>query len=130
MVEFDGIDIVAADIKIPGVDALLGSALYDGEMEIYLAVLQAFMESIPAVIDKLRNVSEADLGNYANVVHGFCGSCASIGAEQLRERAFVLEKKSKAGDFSGIPALNYALIKNASTLVSDIEAFLTSLSTR
>ena len=127
MVEFVEFDIDVADINIPGVDAELGSRLYDYEMDIYLDVLQAFADSISGTIEKPRSVSEESLGNYANAVHGLGGSCASIGAEEMKNKTIEVEQKIKAGDFSGVLTLNDELINDAEKLVSDIQAWLTRL---
>jgi HPt (histidine-containing phosphotransfer) domain-containing protein len=121
-------EIDVSDIKIPGVEAELGSSLYGGEMDIYLSVLRSFAASIPAAIDKIRTVSAETLPQYATVVHGLKGSCASIAAEDVKEKAFDLEKKAKAGDLNGVLALNEALLKDAEQLVKDIQVWLDGLS--
>ena len=117
-------DIDASDIDIPGVDAELGSDLYDGEMDIYIAALRSFATHIPAALDNLSHVSEETLHEYATNVHGLKGSCAGIGAESIRERAYDLETKAKDNDLSGVLALNKGLIEDTEKLVSDIQAWL------
>ena len=123
----DFTDIDASDINIPGVDAVLGSDIYDGEMDIYIGALQSFVTHIPAALDKLSHVSEETLHNYETAVHGLKGSCAGIGAEDIKERAYDLETKAKAGDLSGILTLNEGLIEDAKKLVSGIQAWLDGL---
>jgi HPt (histidine-containing phosphotransfer) domain-containing protein len=120
-------EIDVSDIVIPGVDAETGSFLYGGEMDIYLSVLRSFAGTIPAAIEKLRTVSAETLPQYATVVHGLKGSCASIGAEEVRKKAYELEIKSKAGDLDGVLALNEALCKEAEQLVKDMQAWLEKL---
>jgi HPt (histidine-containing phosphotransfer) domain-containing protein len=120
-------EIEVSDIVILGVDAETGSFLYGGEMDIYLSVLKSFAGSIPDAIEKLRTVTAETLPQYATVVHGLKGSCASIGAEKVREKAYELEVKSKAGDLDGVLALNGALLKEAEQLVKDIQAWLDSI---
>jgi HPt (histidine-containing phosphotransfer) domain-containing protein len=117
-------DLDPEDIKIPGVDAESGSSLYGGEMDIYVSALHSFANNIPAAIDRLRSVSQKTLGDYATNVHGLKGSCASIGAESLRVKAYDLEMKSKAGDLSTVLAKNDALLRDAELLVRDIKAWL------
>gem|GEM_PF-830826 len=120
----DMLDIDASDVNIPGIDAEAGTSLYSGEMDIYIAVLKSFSVNIPAAIDKMRNVSEEKLKEYATAVHGLKGSCASIGAEDLRKKAFDLEMKSKSGDLPGVLALNGDLIKDAEELLARIKTWL------
>jgi HPt (histidine-containing phosphotransfer) domain-containing protein len=121
-------EIDVSDIDIPGVDANMGSSLYGGEMDIYVSILRSFTSSIPATIEKLRNVTEATLPQYATAVHGLKGSCASIGAEITRVKAFDLEKQAKAGDISGVLARNEDMLKEAEQLVTDIQAWLGKIS--
>jgi HPt (histidine-containing phosphotransfer) domain-containing protein len=120
-------EIDVSDINIPGVDAELGSSLYGGEMDIYVAVLRSFTVNIPTTIEKLRNVSSETIAQYATAVHGLKGSCASIAAEAARENAYDLEKKAKAGDLAGVLAKNDALLKETEQLVKDIIAWLDRL---
>ena len=117
-------DVPVSEIKIPGVDAELGSDLYGGEMDIYIGALRSFATYMPAAINRLIHVSEETLHEYAITVHGLKGSCAGIGAEDIKERAYDLEMKAKAGDLSGVLALNEELIKDAKKLVTDIQAWL------
>jgi HPt (histidine-containing phosphotransfer) domain-containing protein len=120
-------EIELSDIVIPGVDAESGSYLYGGEMDIYLSVLKSFAGSIPVAIEKLRTVSAETLPQYATVVHGLKGSCASIAAEEVRAKAYDMEMKAKAGDLDGVLAQNEALLKEAEKLVKDIQAWLDRL---
>jgi HPt (histidine-containing phosphotransfer) domain-containing protein len=93
-------------------------------MDIYVSILQSFAASIPDVIEQLRNVSAETLPEYAANVHGLKGSCASIGAESLRAKAYDLEMKSKSGDLAGVLALNEALLKETEQLVKDIKEWI------
>ena len=120
----DILDIDVSDINIPGIDAEAGTSLYSGEMDIYIAVLKSFSANIPAAVNKMRAVSGERLHEYATTVHGLKGSCASIGAEDLREKALDLEMKSKAGDLSGVLALNGSLIREAEELLINIRTWL------
>ena len=46
------------DISIAGIDAEAGCMLYDYETDVYLYILQAFVESVPASVEKLRDLSQ------------------------------------------------------------------------
>jgi HPt (histidine-containing phosphotransfer) domain-containing protein len=120
-------EIDVSDITIPGLDAELGGSLYGGEMDIYLSVLRSFATHTPAAISSLRTVSAETLSAYATNVHGLKGSCSSIGAESLREKAYDLEIKSKANDLAAVLAENEALITEAEQLVKDIQAWLDTI---
>jgi HPt (histidine-containing phosphotransfer) domain-containing protein len=117
-------ELDVSDINILGVDAEMGSSLYGDEMDIYLSVLQSFVTHTPAAINSLRSVSAATLPAYATNVHGLKGSCASIGAENVREKAYYLEMRSKANDIDEVLAKNNEMIAEAEQLVKDIQAWL------
>ena len=127
MDEIDYSEIDVSDINIPGVDAEVGSALYGEEMDIYIPVMQSFVDNIPAAVNKLRGVTEATLKEYATAVHGLKGSCAGIGAETVRAMAYDLEMKSKAGDLAGVVAQNDALIALTEKLIFDLKTWLDGL---
>jgi HPt (histidine-containing phosphotransfer) domain-containing protein len=120
-------DIDVSDINIPGIDVESIDSLYSGEMDIYIPVLQSFVSSIPDAIDRLRNVSEETLREYAVTVHGLKGSCANIGANIIKDKAYALEMKSKAGDLAGVLAQNDELVKDSEKLINDIQAWLAGL---
>ena len=120
----DEYDIDASDIDIPGVDAALGSENYGGEMDMYIGALRSFATHIPAAADALSRVSGETLREYAAKVHGLKGSCAGIGAEDVRTMAEDLEGKARAEDLSGILAGNEKLIGDTKRLVAGIQAWL------
>ena len=115
------------NINIPGIDASKGLDLYDGDENIYLIVLKSWHKNMPAILDRIKNVSEETLKDYAISLHGIKGTSTSIGAESLRSAALDLELKAKAGDLSGILANNEAFIEQAQTLLADIESALASV---
>jgi len=116
------------DISIAGIDAEAGCMLYDYETDVYLYILQAFVESVPASVEKLRDLSQETPKKYFNAVHGIKGSFATIGAEDLRKKAFSLEEVAATGDLSGISALNDELIEGTEQLIRDIQSFLDKIS--
>jgi len=111
-------------LQIPGIDIQDGLEIYCGEADIYLDVLRSFAEDSPELIDALRRVSETSLAEYAINVHGLKGSFSNICANTMKERAFDLEKKAKAGDLQSVLALNEAFITDVETLVNDMQTCL------
>ena len=107
-------------IEIPGIDANYGLSLYAGMMETYLPILRSFAENMPAIVDKLRVVTEASLPDYAIKVHGLKGASAGIGAESISKRALGLEMMAKAGDLQSILALNREFTNDVETLIGEI----------
>ncbi|MDR2965032.1 MAG: Hpt domain-containing protein [Treponema sp.] len=111
-------------IKIPGIDTVTGLNLFDGDENNYLTVLRAWLANVPAVLDKLRNVSSETLANYAAAMHNLKGTCASIGAEELRAKARKLEEMAKAGDISGLQSENEAFLKQAEGALAEVKKWL------
>ena len=111
-------------IKITGLDTETGLALYGGDEAAYFSVLRSYVPNAEKVIEKLRHVSEESLGDYAIKVHGLKGISAGIGAEELRELAYKLEIKAKAGDLEGVLFLNEGLIKEAENIVQALKSWI------
>ena len=111
-------------VDIPGVNAENGSFLYGGDKKIYLSILRSFALNTPGILDELRTVSRETLPNYIISVHGLKGSCAGIGAEEVRKAASDLETISRAGDLDEVLAQNDKLIEDAQTIIADVKAWL------
>jgi CheY-like chemotaxis protein len=114
-------------IEIPGVNTEAALALYDGDRKMYVHILRSFVPNALDVIEKLRNVSEKTLPDYAINIHGLKGISAGIGAAELSNAAKNLETKAKSGDLAGILAENEKVIKDAENLVNTIQAWLKEL---
>ena len=111
-------------IDIPGIDSEKGLDLYDDDLDIYLTVLRSYAANTPTVIDRLRKVSAETLKDYAANAHGVKGTSANIGAEETRKTALKMETLAKAGDLQGVLAHNEAFLKEADTLVANIQNWL------
>jgi CheY-like chemotaxis protein/HPt (histidine-containing phosphotransfer) domain-containing protein len=117
-------------IDIPGVDAELGLSLYGGELDIYLPILRSYASNTPAVLDKLKSVSEETLSDYAISVHGLKGTSANIGAETTRETAMNLERLAKSGDLEKIASINERFIKDTENIVDNIRSWFKQYDSR
>jgi len=111
-------------IGIPGVDEGIFNDLMDGDEELYLSVLSSFVSKTPSVVNKLKDVSNETLGDYATRIHGFKGACANICAEEARKMAFSLEQKSRDGDLAGVLAENGPFLKYIEDLMVKLEDWL------
>jgi len=113
-----------AQIQIPGINSKLGISLYGGDKDLFIRVLQAFVKSAPAELDKLRSVSEQNLEAYGIDVHTLKGGSASVGAKELSLKAADLEEKAKSGNLAGVLEGNEDFIKETEKLLEDIEKWL------
>ena len=112
------------EIEIPGINKIKTVSLFGGETRLFIAALRSFAANTPAVLEKLENVKEEAIGEYAIVVHGLKGSCANIGAEVLREKALHLEMSANEGNITEIFTQNGALLKETRILIENINAKL------
>jgi len=113
-------------IGIPGVDEANFNNLFDGDEDLYKAVLTTFAENMPVSLAKLANPTKETLEDYRIRVHALKGACANICAEDLREKALYLEMKAKGGDLTGVQAGNGALIKEVEEMIEKVKAWLKS----
>jgi signal transduction histidine kinase/DNA-binding NarL/FixJ family response regulator/HPt (histidine-containing phosphotransfer) domain-containing protein len=118
------------DIDIPGIDVEAGLSLYGGDMDIYVPVLRSYIPNAQANIQEMRRLL-SDAGQlqempprYAVIANGLKGISANIGAENMRQASYELEKMAKAGDLAGVLAKNGVLLDMAETLVAGIIAWL------
>ena len=115
---------VELKIGIPGINKIKTIALFGGETELFFSALRSFAENTPPLLDKLKCVTKETINEYAIFVHGFKGSCASIGAEFLREKALHLEMSANEGNISEVFAKNDDLLKDAKILIENINTVL------
>ncbi|MCL2367305.1 MAG: ATP-binding protein, partial [Oscillospiraceae bacterium] len=112
------------DIHIPGINTSKALALYGNDSELLISVIESYATNTPALIERLRLVTQENLPSYAIHVHGLKGASGNIGAEIVREKAAHLEMLSKAGDLEGVLAENDALLEDAQALVANINTWL------
>ena len=111
-------------LEISGIDTKIGLDYCAGDLDIYLRVLRSYVLDITEVLDKMRNVSEMNLKNYAVYVHGIKSISEAVGAEEARKTALDLEELAKNGDFTGVQAKNRAFIAYLENLVTHIQECL------
>jgi len=109
---------------IPGVDMESALSLYGDDMDMYFDILRAFVKNTPVVIEKLRNVTEQSLQQYAIDIHTMNGVCSTIGAGTLSVKAKIIEEMAKDGDLLGVLALNGRFVEEAGKLVTAVREFL------
>ena len=114
-------------VDIPGINESLGLSIYDGDMDMFVEIIRSYAENIPVEIEKLYDLSEENLHNYAINIHTMKGASASIGAGELSARAKKMEEMAKAGDLKGVMEVNQQFIEDAETLISDITQWLSKL---
>ena len=114
----------ASDAQIQGVNLNTVHQLYGGDMDIYMTALRSYANNMPAILDKMREITRESLPGYAINVHGVKGSSGSIGASALQNTALQLEKAAKAGDLTYVQEHNEQFLKEAGELIASIKAWL------
>jgi len=109
---------------IAGINMEFGLSLYDGDMDMFKEIIHVYAKSVPTVLERLRDVSEQSLPDYAIDIHAIRGNSANIGAQKLTERAAAMEAMAKSGDLTGVMAANEGFIQDAAALVANMEAWL------
>ena len=111
-------------IEIPGLDVNSGLDLCDGDRDVYLNSLRLYVSSMPASLEKMRDVSEGTLKDYFIIAHRVKGMSEHAGAEEIRKAAKQLEAMAKDGDLAGVLERNEAFINHAQNIVDGIRSWL------
>lgn len=111
-------------LGIPGIDEKAFDDLLDCDEELFATLVTSFVGKTPSVLSKLAVVSEETLADYAKIVHGLKGACANVCAEEAKNMALSLERKSRAGDLAGVQAENGPFLKHVEELTVNLRNWL------
>jgi len=117
------------DIVIEGIDLKKGQEMFPNNK--YLDVLRAWCMHTPALLDKLRSLTDGtlgddDIGEYTIAVHGLKGSSYGICAQSVGKKAENLEAASRRKDIEFVKANNKILLEEAAALHQNLEKILAS----
>lgn len=90
--------------QLPELNYEMGMSTCGGDKDFYLELLKDFTE-LPVVEELSRYLREDNSKNYCIRVHGFKNNAYSVGAKQLGDLAYELEKITKESSFEGVPGL-------------------------
>jgi signal transduction histidine kinase/CheY-like chemotaxis protein len=119
---FNGFDIGGIDLK-------KGQEMFPDNK--YLDVLRAWCMHTPALLDKLRSLTDGhlgdeDIGEYTIAVHGLKGSSYGICAGSVGKKAEALEAASRRKDIEFVKANNEILLEESAALHQNLEKLLAS----
>jgi signal transduction histidine kinase/CheY-like chemotaxis protein len=109
--------------QLDGVDLEKGQSRYESG-RVYLDILRSYADTMPELLDTLRQVSPDRLASYAVTVHGIKGSSYQIYAAEAGRQAEVLELAAKAGDWKTIKKNNEIFIDTMETLLAGLRELL------
>jgi signal transduction histidine kinase/CheY-like chemotaxis protein len=117
------------DIVIDGIDLKKGQETFPENK--YLDVLRAWCTHTPALLEKLRALTDGplgddDIGEYTIAVHGLKGSSYGICAQSIGKKAENLEAASRRKDIEFVKANNKILLEEAGVMHQNLEKLLAS----
>ena len=110
-----------------GISAEHGLKYMGGSHSLYMKVLRDFREMLLEKEEQLKAMlNKEDVSGYAIIVHALKGNARNVGADQLAEEAFELEKKSKAGRLEEVEVQSPILFNMMRTLGENLDKYLIS----
>ena len=111
---------------LEGVDLETGVQRYMKD-DVYLDILRSYLSHTPAMLDRLRALSQESLPDYAVAVHGLKGSSYGICADNVGHLAEELEFAAKAGNFALVLDGHEALLEKVENLLANLRSLLARL---
>lgn len=110
-----------------GINAAHGLKYMGGSHSLYLKVLRDFREMLLEKEEQLKAMlSKEDVSGYAIIVHALKGNARNVGADQLAEEAFELEKKSKEGRLEEVEVQSPIIFNMMRMLGENLDRYLIS----
>jgi len=113
--------------KIEGLDKERALVQFGNNEETFLIILQSFVKNTPALLDKIRTITETRLQDYAGLFHGIKGTCYSICADGVGKQAETLEHAVRQADFQYVSEHNAEFIRAVEALIDQISTVLQEL---
>lgn len=108
-----------------GINVAHGLKYMGGSSALYKKILQDFREVLVEKEDQLKKMLvKEDVSGYAILVHALKGNARNIGADELAEEAFELEKKSKAGSLEEVEVQSPILFSMMHTLKENLDRYI------
>lgn len=119
-------DILKAEALIDmGINVSHGLKYMGGSRSLYKKILQDFKEVLVEKEEQLKKMlAKEDVTGYAIIVHALKGNARNIGADELAEEAFELEKKSKAGNLEEVEVKSPILFSMMSTMRKNLDKYI------
>lgn len=111
-------------MNIPGVDIDTGLMNVGDDEEIYVIVLETYVEEAIENVEKLLEYRDQDIKNFTIYAHALKSANNNIGALELGEKARLLEMAGKDEDTAYINANVDSFCDEIRKLVDDISACL------
>lgn len=110
-----------------GINFSNGLKYMGGSRTLYKKVLHDFREMLFEKEEQLKSLlSKEDIYGYAIIAHALKGNARNVGADELAEEAFELEKKSKAGRLEEVEVQSPILFSMMQTLGENLDKYFSN----
>ena len=107
-----------------GINFSHGLKYMGGSRALYAKVLHDFRDMLSEKEEQLKSmISKGDVYGYAIIVHALKGNARNVGADELAEEAFDLEKKSKEGQLEEVEVRSPILFSMMQTLSENLSKY-------
>lgn len=107
-----------------GINFSHGLKYMGGSHALYAKVLHDFRYMLSEKEEQLKSmISKGDVYGYAIIVHALKGNARNVGADELAEEAFDLEKKSKEGQLEDVEVRSPILFSMMQTLGENLDKY-------
>jgi HPt (histidine-containing phosphotransfer) domain-containing protein len=96
--------------QLPELDYKMGLSTCMGDADFYLELLNDFSE-LPIKDELERFFKEEDAHNYCIKVHGFKNNAYTIGAREIGDLAYELEKLTRDSAFDKVPRIQIQMFE-------------------
>lgn len=121
------LDIRESQLFVIGFNIRNGLKYMGGDKALYSKVLRDFHLILKEKEEALRGfLKKGDMPGYAIVVHSLKGNARNLGADELADEAFELEKMSKAGRLEDVEVRSPILFNMMKTMRSGLKVYLDS----
>ena len=108
-----------------GINVSHGLKYMGGSRVLYTKILMNFHEVLVEKEEQLKKMlDKEDMQGYSIIVHALKGNARNIGADELAEEAFELEKKSKAGNREEVEVKSPILFSMMTTLRKNLDKYI------
>lgn len=115
--EADSVSIDEDSLINMGINFSHGLKYMGGSRALYAKVLHDFRDMLSEKEEQLKSmIGKGDVYGYAIIVHALKGNARNVGADDLAEEAFELEKKSKEGQLEEVEVRSPILFSMMQTL--------------
>ena len=116
-----------SELRINGLDIPKCIQHFGDDEDLFISILRSYAENTPLLVMRAKEFNNDDLAAYSIAIHSIKGSCRTIIAQELADRADKLEKAARTGDIDYIERNNAQFISDVEKFIADIEILLSNI---